>query len=119
MSEKSFLFSPFKVGLFPGLLGPSRSEVASQVASDPDAHGLFSGLRSSPSLAGEVSRYDLPDAEAYREFFLRGQDGGLESFPTIRETCGGMFGGGKGGCPLDRLVSQKIVFQEKRYFKHN
>ncbi len=81
-----------QVGLLSGLLGPSRADVAREVAEHPERYRIYDAIAAAVT---NVSRYDLPHPDVYRRFFAVNP---LHEFPTLRSTCP-LFR----GCPVNRL----------------
>lgn len=73
-----------------GFFGNSKA-VAEQIIDNPHAYHIFEGL----STLSNISRYDLPDAEVYKDFFRINP---LPKFKPLASTCTFFR-----GCPLDKL----------------
>ncbi|RXG70101.1 Sarcalumenin [Armadillidium vulgare] len=69
----------------------SKHKLAEEIVENPHAYNIYEGI----SLLTNISRYDLPDAEVYRDFF---RIHSLYNFRTLRDTCTYLT-----GCPLDKL----------------
>ena len=71
--------------------GLDKKAVADEVVNNPDKFRIYEGL----SAMSNISRYDLPDPDTYREFFALRP---LYDFPTLKSTCAFFK-----GCPLNKL----------------
>ncbi|MCL4140634.1 UNVERIFIED_CONTAM: hypothetical protein GTU68_055249, partial [Idotea baltica] len=84
----------------------SKHKLAEEITENPHAYNIYEGV----SLLTNISRYDLPDAEVYRDFF---RIHNLYDFRTLRETCTYIA-----GCPLDKLdaaISKQLPELMNRY----
>lgn len=73
-----------------GYFGNNKA-VADQIIENPHSYHIFEGL----STLNNISRYDLPDAEVYKDFFRLNP---LYNFKPLASTCTFFR-----GCPLDKL----------------
>lgn len=78
-------------GLF--MFGTSAKKFASEITENPNQYRVFSGALAAQ--AQNISRYDLPDPELYRDFF---RSNNLLDFKQLSATCSFFK-----GCPLDKL----------------
>ncbi|XP_074595825.1 sarcalumenin-like isoform X2 [Brevipalpus obovatus] len=74
--------------------GANSRKFAAEITENPDKYRVFSGALTT-SLAQNVSRYDLPDPEIYKEFF---RTTSLVDFKPLSATCSFFR-----GCPIDKL----------------
>lgn len=86
-------------GLF--TFGSAARKLASEITENPQQYRVFSGAMSS-GISQNVSRYDLPDPEVYKEFF---RVNNLVEFKMLADTCSFFK-----GCPIDRL-DKAIAYQ--------
>lgn len=86
-------------GLF--TFGASARKLASEITENLQQYRVFSGAMSSGP-AQNISRYDLPDPEVYREFF---RTNNLVEFKMLADTCSFFK-----GCPIDQL-DKAIAYQ--------
>ena len=73
-----------------GIFGDKKS-VAKDIIDNPSKYHIYEGL----STLTNISRYDLPDPDTYRDFFNVHP---LYDFPTLQSTCTFFK-----GCPLNKL----------------
>ena len=73
-----------------GYFGNSK-KVADEIIENPHSYHIFEGL----STLNNISRYDLPDADVYKDFFRLHP---LYNFKPLASTCTFFR-----GCPLDKL----------------
>ena len=69
----------------------NKKKVADEITENPHSYHIFEGL----STLSNISRYDLPDAEVYKDFFRLHK---LYDFKPLASTCTFFR-----GCPLDKL----------------
>lgn len=69
----------------------SKHKLAEDIVENPHLYNIYEGM----SLLTNISRYDLPDPEVYRDFF---KVHNLYDFPTLKGTCSYLH-----GCPLDQI----------------
>jgi hypothetical protein len=68
-----------------------KKKVSNDIIDHPQNYHIYEGL----STLTNISRYDLPDPDTYRDFFKLNP---LWEFPTLSETCSYFK-----GCPINRL----------------
>lgn len=73
-----------------GMFGSSK-DVAEDIISNPQKYHIYDGI----STMTNISRYDLPDPEAYQAFFGLHP---LTEFPSLQSTCTYFQ-----GCPLNKM----------------
>ena len=69
----------------------NKKAVADDIVENPHAYHIFEGL----STLNNISRYDLPDSDVYKDFFRLHK---LYDFKPLASTCTFFR-----GCPLDKL----------------
>ncbi|XP_018014346.1 sarcalumenin-like [Hyalella azteca] len=69
----------------------SKHKLSEDIVENPHAYNIYEGV----SLLTNISRYDLPDPEIYRDFFRLYN---LYDFPTLKSSCSYLR-----GCPLDQI----------------
>jgi hypothetical protein len=69
----------------------NKKKIADEITENPHSYHIFEGL----STLSNISRYDLPDAEIYKDFFRLHK---LYDFKPLASTCTFFR-----GCPLDKL----------------
>ncbi|XP_008545705.1 uncharacterized protein LOC103569927 isoform X2 [Microplitis demolitor] len=69
----------------------SKKEISDRIIENPQEYHIYEGL----STLTNISRYDLPDPDVYRDFFRLNQ---LYDFPLLSSTCTYFR-----GCPINRL----------------
>lgn len=69
----------------------NKKATADDIIENPHAYHIFEGL----STLSNISRYDLPDADVYKDFF---KVHALYDFKPLASTCTFFR-----GCPLDKL----------------
>jgi hypothetical protein len=69
----------------------NKKTTADKIIENPQQYHIYEGL----STLTNISRYDLPDPEVYRDFFQLNQ---LYNFPRLSETCTYFR-----GCPINKL----------------
>ncbi|KAF2349961.1 Dynamin superfamily [Trinorchestia longiramus] len=86
----------------------SKHKLAEDIVENPQAYNIYEGV----SLLTNISRYDLPDPEIYRDFFRLHN---LYDFPSLKSSCSYLH-----GCPLDqidRAISSDMPDLLSRYRK--
>jgi len=78
----------------------SNKAVIDDIIENPHSYHIFEGM----STLNNISRYDLPDAEVYKDFFRLNS---LNKFKSLASTCSFSF---FRGCPLDKL-DQAISYE--------
>ncbi|XP_057339549.1 uncharacterized protein LOC130677034 isoform X2 [Microplitis mediator] len=68
-----------------------KKEISDRIIENPQEYHIYEGL----STLTNISRYDLPDPDVYRDFFRLNQ---LYDFPLLSSTCTYFR-----GCPINRL----------------
>ncbi|CAL7945122.1 unnamed protein product [Xylocopa violacea] len=69
----------------------NKKEISDKIVENPQDYHIYEGL----STLKNISRYDLPDPDVYRDFFRLNQ---LYDFPLLSSTCTYFR-----GCPINRL----------------
>lgn len=69
----------------------NKKDVSDKIIDNPQNYHIYEGL----STLTNISRYDLPDPEVYRDFFRLNT---LYDFPLLSTTCTYFR-----GCPINRL----------------
>ncbi|CAG5077059.1 Similar to Srl: Sarcalumenin (Mus musculus) [Cotesia congregata] len=69
----------------------SKKDISDRIIENPQEYHIYEGL----STLTNISRYDLPDPDVYRDFFRLNQ---LYDFPLLSSTCTYFR-----GCPINRL----------------
>ncbi|XP_034951975.1 sarcalumenin [Chelonus insularis] len=69
----------------------SKKEISDRIIENPQEYHIYEGL----STLTNISRYDLPDPDVYRDFFRLNN---LYEFPLLSSTCTYFR-----GCPINRL----------------
>lgn len=69
----------------------NKNQIATNIIENPQNYHIYEGL----STLTNISRYDLPDPEVYRDFFRLNK---LYSFQKLSETCTYFR-----GCPINKL----------------
>lgn len=69
----------------------NKKQIADQIIDNPQNYHIYEGL----STLTNISRYDLPDPEVYRDFFRLNS---LYEFKKLSETCTYFR-----GCPINKL----------------
>lgn len=90
--------------------GASGKKLAQDITENPHNYNIFKGILA--GITQNVSRYDLPDPDIYREFFRVNH---LLDFKQLSATCS-FFG----GCPIDKLdvaIAYKIPDLVSKYKK--
>lgn len=90
--------------------GASGKKLAKDITENPQNYNIFKGVLA--GITQNVSRYDLPDPDIYREFFKVNQ---LLDFKQLSATCSFFT-----GCPIDKLdiaIAYKIPDLVSKYKK--
>lgn len=69
----------------------NKNDIASEIINNPDKYRIFESI----SMMNNVSRYDLPNPDIYKEFFKVAP---LYEFKQLKNTCSYFK-----GCPIDKL----------------
>lgn len=69
----------------------NKNQIANNIIENPQNYHIYEGL----STLTNISRYDLPDPETYRDFFRLNK---LYDFKKLSETCTYFR-----GCPINKL----------------